>query len=138
MIEESRARKRRLRKKLMVDEFQVTGFSVAVSLRDSLTMEQSNDFWTRFIQEAIEGQSLIYGGLAEGYACPEGNVSATDADRHHVQSWLQRQPEVVDCKIGHLSDAYSARGPWFQVGKIRTYTPALLKKHWAKFRRAAF
>ena len=138
MIEDSRARTRRLRKKLRVGEFQIMGFPVAVSLRDSLTIEQSNDFWARFIQEAIENQPLMYGGLAEGYACPEGDVSATDADRHHVQKWLLSQPEVVDCNIGHLSDAYSARGPWFQVPKIRTYAPALLKKHWVKFRRTAF
>lgn len=76
------------------------GFSVSISLLDSLSIEESNAFRDRFILEAIEIQGLLYGGLTEGYATSERDVSATDVDRHHVRAWLLSQPEVVCCEIG--------------------------------------
>lgn len=135
MIKDTSKRTRRLRKKLRVDEFRIMGFEVTVSLRDSLSMEEGNAFWDRFILEAIEQRGLQYGGLAEGYAMREADVSATDEDRGHVQAWLVSQPEVTGCDIGQLSDAYGARGPWFTVPPARQCTPAMKRRHWAKFRR---
>ena len=138
MIEDSRRRSRRLRKKLRVGEFQIMGFSLAVTLRDSLTIEQDSDFWDRFILEAIEDQRLTYGGLTEGYVAPEGDVSATEADREHVKQWLLSQPEVIDFKVGQLSDAYGQRGPLYPILATRKYSPALTMRHWTKFHRTEF
>lgn len=135
MLEETHKRTRRLRKKLRVGEFRVLGFSVKVSLLDSLSIEEGNTFWDRFIMEAIERRDLQYGGLAEGYAMREADVSATDEDRGHVQAWLLSQPEVTGCEIGPLNDAYCARGPWFTVPPPCQSAPALKRRHWAKFRR---
>jgi uncharacterized protein YggL (DUF469 family) len=135
MVDDTRNRTRRLRKKLRVGEFRVMGFPVSISLIDSLSIEGSNAFWDRFILEAMERRGLLYGGLGEGYATSEREVSATDVDRHHVQTWLLSQPEVIGCEIGHLTDACSARGPWFTVPPVRQCTPALKRRHWAKFRR---
>lgn len=136
MIKDTGKRTRRLRKKLRVDEFRTMGFSVAVSLRDSLSIEEGNAFWDRFILEAIEQRDLQYGGLAEGYAMREADVPATDEDREYVRAWLMSQPEVTGCEIGQLSDAYGARGPWFTVSPARQCAPAMKRRHWAKFRRA--
>ena len=138
MIEESRRRTRRLRKKLRVGEFQIMGFSLAISIQESLTIEQSNHFWNRFIEEAIENQGLTYGGLTEGYVAPEADVSATEADRHHVEQWLLDQPEVINFKVDPLSDAYGERRPLFQILPARRYSPALTKRHWTKYRRSEF
>lgn len=136
MIKENCKRTRRLRKKLRVDEFRIMGFPVVVSLRDSLSMEEGNAFWDRFILEAIELRGLQYGGLAEGYAIREADVSATDDDREYVRAWLMNQPEVTGCEIGQLSDAYGARGPWFTALPARQCcAPSLKRRHWAKFRR---
>jgi uncharacterized protein YggL (DUF469 family) len=118
-----------------VDEFKLMGFSVAVSLRDSMSIEEGNAFWDRFILEAIEQRDLQYGGLAEGYAMREADVSATDEDTEHVRAWLMSQPEVTACEIGQLSDAYGARGPWFTVPPARRCSPAMKRPNWARFRR---
>lgn len=135
MIKGTSKRTRRLRKKLRVNEFRIMGFSVVVSLRDSLPIEEGNAFWDRFILEAIERRGLQYGGLAEGYAMREADVSATDEDREHMRAWLMSQAEVTGCEIGQLSDAYGARGPWFTVPPARQCAPSLKRRHWAKFRR---
>ena len=138
MIEDSRRRSRRLRKKLRVGEFQIMGFSLSVTLKNSLTIEQDNDFWDRFILEAIEDQRLTYGGLTEGYVAPEGDVSATEADREHVRQWLLTQPEVIEFKVGELSDAHGQRGPLYAILATRKCSPVLTRRHWTKFRRTEF
>ncbi|MCU0732837.1 MAG: YggL family protein [Hyphomonas sp.] len=135
MIKDTDKRTRRLRKKLRVDEFRIMGFPVVVSLRESLSIEEGNAFWDRFIVEAIELRDLQYGGLVEGYAMRESDVSATDEDREYVRAWLMSQPEVTGCEIGQLSDAYGARGPWFAVPPARQCSPAMKRRNWAKFRR---
>ena len=137
MIEHTPHRSRRLRKKLHVGEFQSMGFTVAISVCDALTIEQANAFWERFIHNAIESQDLLYGGLEEGYAFRE-HGSATEADRHHVQTWLELQPEVVNFEVHELSDANSGGGSLFELLPVRIYPPAVARKHWAKFRRTAF
>src|SRR6478672_10388913 len=137
MIEDTRRRSRRLRKKLHVGEFQEMGFGVEISLLDALTIEQANAFWDRFISDAIESQGLLYGGLESGYACQE-HGSATETDRHHVQNWLESQPEVVAVEVHELSDAHSGGGSLFELLPVRNYSYALVRKHWAKFRRTAF
>ena len=138
MIKESSTRTRRLRKKLRVGEFQVMGFSLAISLRDSLSDEQTDAFWDRFIQEAIEGQSLTYGGLTEGYVIPDGNISATESDRGHVKQWLMSQPEIADLRVDELSDSFSQRGLLFPLRPIRHTSSTMTKKHWVKYRRTEF
>ena len=123
---------------MRVGEFQIMGFSLAISLRASLTIEQSNDFWDRFILEAIENQRLTYGGLTEGYVAPERDVSATEANRQHVEQWLLGQPDVTDFEVGELSDAFGNRGPLFEIRQAHRYSPALTKRHWDKYRRTEF
>jgi uncharacterized protein YggL (DUF469 family) len=119
MFNDSRHRSRRLRKKLHVGEYQVLGFSLAISARDSLTADQWNDLWDRFMAEAIESQRLSCGGLTDTYVTPEGDVSATESNRTHVKQWLIDQPEVIDFTVGELSNAYGTRGPLFLIPKTR-------------------
>ena len=100
------SRSRRLRKKLHVGEFQQMGFSVDFTLDTRLNAAQSDQFWDAFIEEAIEANQLIYGGGESGYVLPEGRISATEAHRELIKSWLQSRPEVIAVNIGSLSDAW--------------------------------
>lgn len=99
-------RSRRLRKKLHVDEFQQLGFTINFQLSSGITPDQSDQFWSSFIANAIEGNTLTFGGGEIGFAVPKGRTSATNAHRHLIESWLQARPEIVSVQVDPLVDAW--------------------------------
>jgi uncharacterized protein len=100
----------RLQKKLRVGEFQQFGFAVDFVLASDLPLDQSNLFWDAFIADAIEANQLSFGGSERGFVVPEGRVSATQAHRQAIQSWLQARPEVTSVAVGPLVDAWRTDG----------------------------
>ena len=101
-------RKRRLRKKLRVDEFQEFGFDVNFEFTQALAVAQSNAFWDALIAQ-IEANGLLYGGNESAFVCFDGRGSATEEDRRMLNSWLSSRSEVSSVVIGPLVDAWHPR-----------------------------
>ncbi len=107
--------RKRLRKKLQVGEFQVLGFLVSVVMRGEVSDEQFDDWWGRFIQEAIEANGLICGGGG----CPDCYVvfvhpvrgTATEGCRAKLRNWCLQDPLIDRFAIGELLDANSGDEP---------------------------
>ena len=106
MITPSPHRNRRLRKKLHIAEFQELGFPVEFRFAPSLTEEQRDAFWDSFLVEAIEANSLMFGGGESGYICAVGRKSCTDFHRDQVQSWLSARQEVLNFNVGVFDDVW--------------------------------
>lgn len=103
-------RKRRLRKKLRLAEFQEFGFSfeliyapAAIDLDDVL--DQLIDF------VEMHGWAFGGGGSVEqaeitGYLCQAGVGSLQESDRDTIRLWLQSQAWCKSFEIGPLSDCW--------------------------------
>ena len=104
-------RNRRLRKKLRVDEFQELGFDVAWRLADDTTVEQVDDFLSRFFAEVIEPNGLGYGGegdtLWHGLICTQKLGKCTEEHRAAVEKWL-KDNGVVAVSVSELYDVWWA------------------------------
>lgn len=110
-------RSRRLRKKLFLDEFQQLGFHVGYQFDPTLTREQAEVLWDRFIEEAIEGNGLVCGGggtwhEAKYYVMGSHGrrfreLSVRPEQRQGVIDWLEanRGVGVVDYAVSELEDA---------------------------------
>jgi hypothetical protein len=102
--------RKRLRKKCRLGEFRQYGFEVEFKLPDALPDTAVDHFWDRFIFGFIESQKLSCGGGCGRtwsiFVTPEGRRSATEDDRQLIQSWLDRQSDVRDVRIGPLVDAW--------------------------------
>ena len=63
-----------------------------------------------FIEQAIEANALFGGVVIEptGVVCNlrKHRGSATEADRAHLQEWLDRRTEVLNVTIGPLTNAW--------------------------------
>ena len=97
-------RKRRLRKKLRIDEFQEFGFQVDFKLSEDLTIARSNEFWDALIAH-IEANNLLYAGNESAFVYRDGVGSAGETDRETLHSWLSSRPEASSVLIGPLVDA---------------------------------
>ena len=107
MIEASRHRSRRLRKKLRLGEFQEFGFEVGFTLSDTSTEEEAWAFWDTFLDEAIESHGLKFGGGdSGGFICGVGRMPVSEALRALVVAWLQARPEVANLHVGPLVEAW--------------------------------
>lgn len=102
----TRRRSRRLRKKLRIGEFKDNGFSVRISLAESLSPKESENFWSAFIFDLIEARRLAFGGGEDGYITRRGRGSATEEDRDAVSAWLNLHPAVEQVVVGPLEDAW--------------------------------
>ena len=100
-------RKRRLRKKLHLDEFQEMGFTVYAEFHDSTDMDDLAD---AFILNAIEKNGLVFGGsvgpVIDGFVTLSGKGSATDEHRNAVKTWFFSQPVFKEIVVGELVDAW--------------------------------
>lgn len=99
-------RKRRLRKKLRVGEFQEFGFAFSASIAKA---EDQDAMLDRFVDE-IAARGLVFGGWSspetvEGFISLATRGSATEEHRQFVESWLKAQPGVEDVEVGELVDA---------------------------------
>jgi uncharacterized protein YggL (DUF469 family) len=107
----SKSRSRRLRKKLLLNEFQEFGFEILFSLSENLDSEKLNDFFDQFLMEAIENNGLVFGGgiggNSGGFVTLGKRGSATEEHRERVKRWLSAHPMVADVQLGELLDAWN-------------------------------
>jgi len=103
--------KKRLRKKLHVDEFQELGFEVCFHVADNLSHDAFDAVVDAFISQAIEAHGLLCGGGGKNpawnvFVTREGRGSVTEAHRQATERWLAARPEVNAVQIGPLVDAW--------------------------------
>ncbi|QSX28554.1 DUF469 family protein [Shewanella cyperi] len=102
-------RKRRLRKKLYLEEFAVFGFEF--TCKSKIKSDEETDHLLDAFLEFIESRNLMCGGgfsLEEfsGFLCSDFRYrSATDEDRSAVEAWLMAQAGFSGVVIGELVDA---------------------------------
>jgi uncharacterized protein YggL (DUF469 family) len=102
-------RSRRLRKKLYIDEFSVSGFEIAITFADF--DENSFDAFLDEMVDFIESRSLVVeggGGVDEFEAFISSNErygSATEDDRSVISNWLEGQSVVQSLEVSDLVDA---------------------------------
>lgn len=106
MISLTKRRSRRLRKRLLVGEFQEFGFEVRFQFHGKPDDKQTSRFWDTFILEAIERNGLGFGGGdTEGFVTAVRG-SATEAHRQAVEAWLRARAELSSVTVGPLVDAW--------------------------------
>lgn len=107
----NKPRKRRLRKKLRVGEFQELGFMIEFHLKPDLkvTVDEALDSWIEF----VESQGWAFGGggdlvnkKIEGFVAKDGRGSLTEADRLSAEKWLSDKEWADDFHVGQLKDAW--------------------------------
>jgi len=106
----AKPRSKRLRKKLYVDEFAVTGFGFQgrfVADSDELL----DPFFDGLVELMNTRKLMIVGGtneeLFEAYLSSSDRYgSATEDDRKAVIEWLDGQTRITDVTVAELSDAY--------------------------------
>jgi len=106
--------RKRLRKKLHLKEFQELGFEIWFKMKSILNVEDHNQFWDDFIEEAIEANGLAFGGgfgpeegEGQGFVVTSpGRGSATDEHRVIMQEWLMNHPEIEKYRVDQLRDAW--------------------------------
>ena len=103
-------RRRRLRKKLRVGEFQELGFSLAVQLQDGLSAASEEILLDAFLKQVIEPKGLQFGGSFHGaFIAAARRGSVTEADRQAVIHWLAAREEVANVDAGALVDAWLSK-----------------------------
>ncbi len=103
--------RKRLRKKLRLGEFREYGFDVSYRLRDGASETEADDFLFRFLEQAIEANSLACGGgggppTFEFCVVSDHRGSPTEEQRSAVGAWLDAQGEVVSHSLGEFFDAW--------------------------------
>ncbi len=101
-------RSRRLRKKLMVDEFATFGFEVKCDF-DHQVCEEHEQFFDDFI-DFIESEGLLFfGGISVNYV--EGFVfsqaryeSPTEEHKAELKAWLEQKTQCSNIQISDFID----------------------------------
>jgi len=102
--------KRRLRKKLYLDDFAVLGFDFSCEI-DSNSELDVDGFFDGLIQ-LIESRNLLIGGVGtetefSGFITSnERYSSATDEDREALKSWFDSVKGLDNIKVEPLCDAH--------------------------------
>lgn len=119
--------KKRLRKKLRLQEFREFVFHVRFDLTVPNTNE-ANDAFTDKLFPFVEGNNLLINGtLTDFYVQPERRRSATEADRQVLLGWLAQQPEIVNFEVGPLADAW--HGPGSHLSRPGVGMPNVVAAH---------
>lgn len=107
----AKPRKRRLRKKLHLGDFQELGFSVEVRLMPSAvpTFDQALDAWIDF----VESRTWAFGGGGSmdsrkfwGFVTRFGSGTLTEEDRRAAKTWLNETSWTEGGEVGPLQDAW--------------------------------
>ncbi len=105
-----RSRKRRLRKKLRIGEFQEFGFELDVQLDTArVTFDEALDRWVGFVEIngwAFGGGGNVNGSEFSGFLCVFGRGSLNVQDQSKVEVWLQEQNWIQSFTVGPLVDAW--------------------------------
>lgn len=104
--------KKRLRKKLRLQEFQQMGFLTDFNLDIPFTDEAEFAFWDKLIDFVEERQLTVGGSMNSFYVACAGRGTVTEADRIALGAWLHQQPEVADIKLWPLDDAWYGPFQW--------------------------
>lgn len=100
---------RRLKKKLYLDEFAISGFEFSCTLN----AKTSDDFDSLLSQlvDFVESRELSMGGggdakLFTAFICSEHRyASATEEDRDAITAWLDKQKAIENITVNKLVDA---------------------------------
>lgn len=111
----SRSRKRRLRKKLHIEEFQVLGFEVDFRLNKSMERGGTDRVFDFFI-DRIEQRELSCGGGGSihelhFFITRRDDTSTTQDDRRYVLEAINAMPEVVQVNASDFIDAHYPDDP---------------------------
>ena len=103
--------RKRLRKKLHLDEFQELGFEVSFRLREGATFDDLDPILDAFLVEAIEANGLVAGGGGHPddqsfFVSLDGRGSVTEDHRNCLESWLNARSEIHHPSVGRLVDAW--------------------------------
>ena len=103
-------RKRRLRKKLRVGEFQEFGFEIEIGLNHdvTITFDDALDAWVNFVESrgwAFGGGGEINGRKLEGFVAKDGKGTLTGEDRLSAEKWLSERKWVKQFHVSQLKDA---------------------------------
>ncbi len=103
--------RRRLRKKLRLEEFREFGFELAFTLPADLSEAQVLDFGDELFDE-VESRNLMLGGASghrwDVFVTRAGRGSATHDDREALRAWLERHGLVSEVRVSELIDAWHA------------------------------
>ena len=107
----NKPRKRRLRKKLRVGEFQEFGFELKFIINQaaSITFDSALDAWIDFVEFqgwAFGGGGNIDGKEIDGFLANYGRGTLKEKDRLSVEEWLNSKEWVEAYQIGELKDAW--------------------------------
>ncbi len=100
---------RRLRKKLYLGEFAITGFEFSCSI-DGVDENKVNDFFSELLSFLQSNNMLFSGGGTKdnfgGYITSQLRYgSLTGADSETLKTWLSGYAGVTDIHLEDLSDA---------------------------------
>ena len=102
-------RKRRLRKKLRLDEFQELGFYLSWSFAEGTTEDAMDAVLDGLIAEVIDPNKLAFaadGNLQwDAMVCTEKLGKCTEEQRQQVQTWLETKG-LLDLKVSPLVDIW--------------------------------
>jgi len=103
-------RKRRIRKKLYLDEFAVYVFELKIDLSTSYP-EEELVFLDDLIYQ-LEGMKLLYMGYfletkLRGHIIAKGRYnSPTEFQRQYISDWCQRHSSIKEFEFGSFENAY--------------------------------
>lgn len=104
--------KKRLRKKLRLQEFQEMGFHTDFKLAIPSTREAEDLFWDKLFDFVDAKGFSIGGSMSSFYVTRAGRSSTTEDDREAFAAWLQQQPEILAVKVWPLDDAWHGPFKW--------------------------
>lgn len=99
-------RSKRLRKKLYIGEFTEYGFEYTAELAAPLNREQEEALLDCILRELIEPNQLILGGGVTGGFVARFKSSATDEDRHKLETWFKQRKEYKHVDVSALKNAW--------------------------------
>ena len=109
-MSEKTSRKRRIRKKLHLDEWAILGFDFSCKL--SVASEADYELFFNSLAELVETNDLFInlendGELFEGFVTAADRYgNATEEDRVAIETVLQSHTIVNEVEVGRLVDAF--------------------------------
>ena len=98
--------KKRLRKKLRLQEFREMGFHVNFELTNFESIESTDALLADIIAFAEANNLFVAGGVNFFYVTAGPRCSVTGAQRQQFTAWLAQQQAVTDLRVLPLSDAW--------------------------------
>jgi uncharacterized protein YggL (DUF469 family) len=109
--EREKPRKRRLRKKLRVGEFQELGFEVRFTWRSDAEQDfdEKLDAWIDFVESkgwAFGGGGSIEEKTIKGFIAKFGRGALREEDRLQAEKWFEEKEWIGSFEVGLLKDAW--------------------------------